>query len=181
MNKVDWEPIIEGSLTKVPLSYFGGFALIDTEDLDKVRHARWHADEKGYVKCQLNRKTLRMHRIIMDAPKGMDVDHINHDPRDCRKSNLRVCSRSQNQCNSVTRRSKTGVKGVGIKKNHKYKRFCASIQINHKSHHLGYFSTLEEAIAVRKQAELTYHGDYQYNAQDFGPLLNSVNPNYQQG
>lgn len=87
----------------------GKFMLVDVEDVELVAGVRWYVSWNGYAtnRSKTNGKNtnLRAHRVIMDAPLGMDVDHINHNKLDNRKSNLRVCTRSENLSN------RTGVKG----------------------------------------------------------------------
>jgi hypothetical protein len=83
----------------------GKFMLIDLEDVEKVTNVRWFVSWNGYAtnrsKVNGNNTNLRAHRVIMNAPKGMDVDHINHDKLDNRKVNLRVCTRSENLFNKL--------------------------------------------------------------------------------
>ena len=80
--------------------------LIDEED--KVRleaYGKWKIDRKGYcVKTtRINKKyhTIRMHRIIIDCPDNMQVDHINGNRLDNRKCNLRIVTALQNAQNKT--------------------------------------------------------------------------------
>ena len=104
--------------------------LVDDEDYDRVVEAvitytptgkprkgtgKWYAHEclPGYIYAMNGSRDMAVHRVIMNAPKGMDVDHINGDRLDNRKENLRICTRSQNSQNKKSRRdSKSGYKGV---------------------------------------------------------------------
>lgn len=132
-----------------------GRTLIDLEDIDKVKNIKWWKNERGYV----NSKNIMLHKLIMDCPKNKVVDHINHDPLDNRKSNLRICSQNENRFNSRIRKDNTtGYPGIMfIKKSNKYR---AKITKNGITHNLGYFNTLEEAIKVRKEAEEKYFGEF---------------------
>lgn len=82
----------------------GGKCLIDLEDLNKVSDAvgdyYWYLNEHNYVLG--GNPSQRMHRVIMDTPKGMVVDHLNHVRWDNRKSNLRNCTVSENAKNKIT-------------------------------------------------------------------------------
>lgn len=78
----------------------GKFAIIDDEDLYKISDRRWYLDCNGYAID--NKKRVRMHRIIMNPPKGMVIDHINHNTLDNRKENLRVCSLADNNANRLS-------------------------------------------------------------------------------
>lgn len=94
----------------------------------------------------------RMHRFILEAPDGMDVDHINRNTLDNRRVNLRVVTRSQNLHNTdAPRHNKSGRKGVCWYP--KYEKWRAFITINKRQTTLGYFDTIEDASAARAVAE----------------------------
>lgn len=99
---------------------------------------------------QAKTKTISMHRFLMDAPDGMEVDHVNHDTLDNRRStNLRLVTRPQNMQNlqGAHRDSRTGVRGVHW--DAPRQRYHARVHVGQKTIHVGYYRTLEEAqIAV---------------------------------
>lgn len=76
------------------------FAIVDEEDVEKVAGVRWHLSDTGYAVNRSNHKTVRMHRIINNTPKGMETDHKNHNRIDNRKSNLRTVTHQENVKNS---------------------------------------------------------------------------------
>lgn len=138
------------------------FAMVDKEDLDKIKNFCWTViydkNYKGfYVVARENRtgKLIRLHRLITDCPLGMVVDHINHNTLDNRKQNLKICTNIENMQNIKS--NKTGVVGVCY---HKIQRkYQSYISINNKKKYLGSFDTLEEAKNIRKIAELKYFGN----------------------
>ena len=133
-------------------------ALIDLSDIEKVGKHRWYASTKGYVKSQDN---LRLHRLVMDAPDGYLVDHVNRIPLDNRKSNLRLCTPAENSRNvGVSQSNSTGFKGVYFEKlNNKYR---ARIKYNGKRVSLGcYENAVDAAIAYDKKA-IELFGDFAY-------------------
>lgn len=71
------------------------FVLIDIEDVDKVSKFKWRKSTKNYIKTG-NSEQLYLHRLITDCQDGLEVDHINHNPLDNRKSNLRICTHKEN-------------------------------------------------------------------------------------
>jgi hypothetical protein len=90
------------------------------------------------------------------------VDHIDHDPSNNRRNNLRTCTRSNNNCNRrIDRRNKSGITGV-FWSNCKNK-WIATIGYNHKRIYLGGFHDINDAITARKNAEEKYFGEYSYN------------------
>jgi hypothetical protein len=90
--------------TLLPLPH-GRFAVIDTEDFERVKDYSWHLSGNGYVLAIMpdrKKKThFLLHRVIMDPPSDMVIDHINHDTLDNRKTNLRICTQRENMQNST--------------------------------------------------------------------------------
>ena len=133
-------------------------ALIDLDDLDKVKDLKWHLNH-GYVR---NNEIGSLHRLVMDCPENMVIDHINHNPLDNRKSNLRICTQQQNLMNlSKNSNNTSGVTGVSWSK--VKNKWMSIIVINRKTIFLGYFNNKEDAIEARKQAEIDYFGEYRNN------------------
>jgi hypothetical protein len=83
----------------------GRTTIIDDEDYATLSGMSWHVNTNGYVVWRGLKdgvkRTIRMHRLLTNAPEGMDVDHINGERTDNRKSNLRIVTRSQNLLNKV--------------------------------------------------------------------------------
>lgn len=133
-------------------------ALIDLDDVDKVRDIKWSLDGYGYA-IGSTPKRQKIHRLIMDCTSNMEVDHINGNPLDNRKSNLRICNHQQNIMNiGMYKHNKSGHKGVSwFKTRNKWR---AVITYDGKQIHLGYYDNLEEAVEARKQAEIEYFGKY---------------------
>lgn len=136
--------------------------IIDLDDVDKIKDYKWYLKKDGYAS---NNKKILLHRLITDCPKDMVIDHINHDPLDNRKSNLRVCTQHQNLMNSSKRNDNTsGVIGVSYDK--RINKWHAQIMYNKKHIHLGCFNTKEEAAEARRQAEIKYFGEYRNKDED---------------
>lgn len=138
-------------------------ALIDLDDVDKVKNIKWHRSElqrSTYYCLSNDSEWKRIHRLIMGVTdKNIIVDHINHNGLDNRKSNLRVCTSGQNTCNCLTsKNNKSGHKGVYWSKERK--KWCAQISINNKTKGLGRYDTIEEAIEAREKAAKEYYGEF---------------------
>lgn len=139
-------------------------AKIDLEDVKKCEKYKWTIKkDDGYVRNLRNVGYL--HRFIMDCPKDMVVDHINHNKLDNRKENLRVCSESENKFNHKIYKSNTsGYPGVNWHK--KANKWRVRIQVEGKEISLGLYENFEEAVRVRKEAEIKYFGEYRYKGED---------------
>lgn len=161
----------EGMMSKedvveVPLTQ-GQEAIIDAEDWELVKGHNWQAQYNkktrsyyagAYIAVDNGKQqTIRMHRLILNAPKGMMVDHWNHNTLDNRKCNLRLCNNSQNQHNSRMRvDNSTSFKGVKRHGN----RWRADISYNKKRFLLGVFDSPEEAYAAYCKAAIKLHGEF---------------------
>ena len=158
----------ESEMIEIPLTQ-GQVALIDDEDFELVSQYKWYAHwdphtKSFYARTNIRksdgtRTMLRMHRLITDAKKGEEVDHINHDTIDNQKENLRICTRSENGCNRGAQENNTsGYKGVSLDKSSG--KWRAAIKLNGKRIYLGYFATKEEAYEAYCNAALELHGEF---------------------
>lgn len=143
-------------ISPVPLTYIeltrGQIALIDPEDYVRLAGYRWMAQrsEQGVwyavrtVHTGTTSTSEHMHRVIMDAPRDKDVDHVNGNGLDNRKSNLRLVDDSVNQQNRHRMSLNTsGYRGVTWDK--QSKKWRAGIKKTGKSYHLGLHTTREDA------------------------------------
>jgi hypothetical protein len=132
---------------------------IDKEDLEKVKNYKWGSDCHGYARNVKNK--LFLHHLILGRKKEYDIDHKNHDILDNRKQNLRFTTHSQNIMNQRLRSNNlSGYPGIIWHK--KAKKWMADIMINYKKIYLGLFETKQDAINIRKQAEIKYFGEFRY-------------------
>ena len=98
---------------------------------------------------------IRMHRLVVLAHYGEFTDHVNQDKLDNRKSNLRICTRSENQCNIGLKSNNTsGYKGVSRNGD----KWLAEIYVSKQKVHLGRFTCKHEAAKVYNNAALELHG-----------------------
>ena len=148
----------------------GCVALINDEDYERINKYKWCATWVRYTRSYRaertdnssgTKKTILMHRVIIDAPAGFYVDHINHDTLDNRKQNLRICTPQQNVFNSKKRIDNTsGYTGVNW---HKIsKKWRAQIRHSGKFIFLGSFSNKEEAHKVYQLKAKELFGEFHY-------------------
>lgn len=144
-------------MKKIPLTQ-GYFTKVDDEDFEELAVKRWYANvfkRRGKTRvtaCRTegsppNKKNVYMHRLIMNAPDGAYIDHINGDSLDNRKENLRFCNNSENMRNRGKNQNNTsGYKGVSYNKNRRgKKKWEAKCKHNYKTIHFGIYETAKEA------------------------------------
>jgi hypothetical protein len=139
-----------------------GFFTVDADDLQYVSTYKWTRHPLGYITRLKNANTksgkssVRLHRIIMEAKVGQVVDHIDGNPSNNCRSNLRICSQKQNIWNS-----RSTSRGVRCKKDqNRAKPYEARIRHNHKTINLGHFATAEAARNAYEKAASRLRGDY---------------------
>jgi hypothetical protein len=98
-----------------------------------------------------------MHRVILNAPKGLMVDHINHDTLDNRKENLRIVTNQQNTFNQKLKNHSSKYKGVTWNSNSE--KWCARIRHN-KPIYLGLFKDEKEAGMAYNEGAKKYFGEF---------------------
>lgn len=139
----------------------GQVSIIDNEDWNLVRNYKWYALQdlcgKYYAVAWIktvngSRSLIRMHRLLLAAKKGQQVDHINGDSLDNRRENLRFCDCSQNQQNRKITSGASSLKGVSRCKT--TNRWRADIRFKGKQTFLGRFNTeIEAARAYDSKAK----------------------------
>lgn len=141
----------------------GKSAIVDDCDYEKLKKYNWYCTPAGYVYGE--RMVARdlghhfMHRIVCCPPDGMCPDHINGNPLDNRKSNLRPVTPSQNLMNTRIRKNKSS-KYKGVWWNDIAKFWYSSICKDGESIHLGNFRTQRDAAIAYNQAAIQYFGEY---------------------
>jgi hypothetical protein len=139
----------------------GLVTIIDEDDVELVAGYRWYAMRvRGMVRgvgAFKHRKFVALHRLLMGFPEGLFVDHINGDPLDNRKANLRACTNQQNGWNARRRTAKKSpLKGVMPQMG----RFYARIRVNGELLRLGGFDTAEAAALAYDAAAKQAFGEY---------------------
>ena len=148
------EYYIKNGIAYVKMRNTENTMICDADDWEKQKNYSWY-ENKGRAQTGKFKHTVWFSRAVMDAPENMEVDHINRNPLDNRKSNLRIISHLGNMANlGSQKKSKTGVAGVYWHK-HRNKYF-AELKVGKKRYCLGAYKTLEEAADARKKAEEKY-------------------------
>lgn len=145
--------IIENNYTKI-LMYHKNYevivqAIIDIDDIPKISRYKWNIS-KGYVITKQGTFHIKLHRLIMkDVLKdGKEINHINWNKLNNRKSNLRVVTHSENMNNlSISSRNTSDIKGIY------YIKLKSQYRVNYENKDLScakYFRTLKEFINFKE-------------------------------
>lgn len=137
-------------------------AIIDDEDIPMLQGKKWHVHgpHNGLFYAWHN-KLGAMHRLIIGAKEGEHVDHKNGNSLDNRRSNLRICTRSQNIANAKLRAdSTTKAKGVNFRTFGKYSSYRVRIGVSGKRVNVGHFQTIKEAKNAYATAAKFYFGEF---------------------
>lgn len=147
----------------------GYVTVVDDEDYEWLSQWKWHASSgtNGSVyavrKCSVTEKRghrfIALHREITNAPCDLQVDHIDGNSLNNRRSNLRLCTQLQNNQNAPkNKRNTSGYKGVHW--NIGEKKWVAHIRVNQKKVRLGSFGNVEDAAKAYAEASRKYHGEF---------------------
>ena len=141
----------------------GQVAIVDDEDYEYLSKFKWYASYyksiDGYYAMRSSKKiygkqhTIPMHRIIMRTPNNLQVDHIDHNPLDNRKCNLRNVTTSENHFN----RKHQYEENCGYCWDKQRQQYDTRIGVNGQRIFLGLFNTPQEARAAYLAARKKYH------------------------
>lgn len=150
---------------KIKNRKYGEFkVLVDNEDFKLVSEFTWYIErQKGNkfrVSTRIKNKIVRIHRFILNVTNSnLQIDHIDGNPLNNQKNNLRICNNKENSRNkNKTLRCNSGFKGVRYEKERK--KFRASITVNYKSIFLGRFNKAIDAAKAYNKAALKYFGEF---------------------
>lgn len=135
------------------------YALVDDDDYENISQYTWCLNNYGYVRRVAHletrtearlagrksrrSKTVYMHREILQCSSAHQIDHINHDKLDNRKSNLRVTTPAENSANTPGRKGTSKYRGVSWST--KENKWLAFVQVNRKQYRVGGFADEKEA------------------------------------
>lgn len=148
------------------LKYPDTFTIVDECDFESLSKMNWRMHKRGYPRLAtwVNKKTkhVTLHRFILGVTDPtILVDHINGNTLDNRRSNLRTCTRKQNNQNRrADVLNQSGFRGVCFDK--RAKKWKAEISSDSKRMFLGHFENPEDAAAAYNTAAKECFGDFAY-------------------
>lgn len=138
----------------------------DLEDYDLIKDYTWNCKDDGdysYITTRRKNKNILMHRLILQCfDRSKDIDHINHNVKDNRKENLRICEHYKNITASKTYTNNTSGK-KGVHWDNSRNKWVAVITYNKKTWHLGRYEGFEDAVKAREKAEEEIHKEFHFN------------------
>ena len=138
-------------------------SIIDVEDVQLVSDYAWYKSHYGYS-CNKNNKrgtNIMMHRLIMRASEGEYVDHINRNPLDNRKSNLRICSHQQNCFNKCGNKNTTS-KHRGVCWKTREQKWIGEIKCGDTKKYIGSYLSEDDAGRAYDKEAIALYGKFAY-------------------
>lgn len=141
----------------------GFVTVVDDEDYEDLARSNWHYNGRGYAargiwvagKVQI----VLMHRQLLNFPSGQEVDHIDGNPLNNHRDNLRVVTRLQNQWNS--RRHTNGSSSYkGVSWNPRYNKWEVQFRVAGARIFVGRFDAELDAARAYDLAIVRYRGEY---------------------
>jgi hypothetical protein len=156
---------------KIPTT-MGKFAIVDESDYEELSKHKWHlkkvirTNNINYYVRRTNRSgvgpsTIYMHRQLMGYKDQLEIDHINGNGLDNRRSNIRFCTKSQNMRNRCnTGKNKTGYKGVFQDKRLNHMDYIAHLRLGKILKQSRRFRSLIDAAKAYDKMALEHYGEF---------------------
>jgi len=144
------------------------WVILDQKDYYRLSGFKWYVNGNGVNFYAFRNMVVgpgltrmkSMHRDIMNAPKGILVDHRNHDTLDNRSSNLRLATHSQNTCNKQNKRAGCSSQYRGVSFDRKRKYWNVQVVLEGKYVFFGRYKSESEAARAYDEAARKYHGEF---------------------
>ena len=139
-----------------------GYIQVDDDVYEWANRYSWTAHQTRTtvsIQGSINGEYVTLSRLIMNAPPDMQVDHVNGDPLDNRRENLRLATNKQNSANKPKREGTSSVY-KGVHWHRRDRRWRASIKHNYKSIHLGSFLDEEDAARAYDTKAIELFGEF---------------------
>lgn len=145
----------------------GKVALVDDSDFDFLNQYKWYARKDGknfyanrHKRIEGKLTTITMHGALVEYQPGTEIDHKDGNGLNNQRSNLRLCTRIENQRNSRPMCNKTHSRFKGVSWNRRHNRWRARVTSDNITISLGCFETEIEAAIAYDQAAKKLHGEF---------------------
>jgi len=145
---------------------------VDIEDFEYLNQWKWQYGANGYavrdeylgkIDGKYKHQTVLMHRVLLNAPSGVDVDHVNRDKLDNRRTNLRLATRSQNRANIGRVKRPNSDLPLGVTYNPSVRSrqpYMARVTHQGKSYFLGNFYSVKDASRAYQLKKEMLFGEF---------------------
>lgn len=147
---------------------------IDLDDFEKVNNWKYqwcinknfrainYAVSNHYpnIRDKKSPKTIYLHQFILDFPENCDIDHINNNPLDNRKSNLRTTPHDANNKNRKGKNVNNTSGYRNVSWFDYYQKWVVQLQVEGKNQILGMFDNVNEAGEYAEEMRQKYFGEY---------------------
>lgn len=143
-----------------------GRGLIDKEDIELIKKYKWRMGDNGRIITDIEKKVVKLHLLLMnriEVEDGNVVDHINRNPSDNRRCNLRIASLGGNSTNRSLSKSANTSGYIGVTYQKRDKCWRAYIKKDKKITSRSGFKNIEDALRLRLIWEFEIFGS------DFAP------------
>lgn len=149
-------------MKQIPLSN-GKYALVDDEDYPALSQYKWYFHHEGYAVRSFRKgtriKQISMHRFLTNPPKGRQVDHINGNRLDNRRTNLRICTSKENGRNR-TKRLGSSSSYKGVYRHRRWDRWDVAVGSGKTRIWLGGFNNEHHAALVYDLWAVDLYGEF---------------------
>lgn len=140
--------------------------VVDDEDFERLKQYQWTANivegkVQGVVRRGEEGHTVQMHRVILDAPSHLEGDHIDSNPLNNLRSNLRLATRAQ-QCQNRSKSAGCTSQFKGVRWDKDRNKWRGQIKVSNQLLHLGVFKPEDEIRAAMHYdiAALYFYGEF---------------------
>ena len=138
--------------------------IVDTIDFELIKDYCWHKHQDGYLRTCIGQNEnggnvyILQHVLILGKLDELEIDHINGNPNDNRRENIRHVTHSENMKNlkNIYKNNKSGI--IGVYYSNTENKWKAHLSYNKKMLNLGTFKTKDEAIISRLNKEFELYG-----------------------
>jgi len=146
----------------------GRYAIVDPEDFERLNQYKWHCTHYGYATRAVpdtsgkgrRQAAVYMHNVVCPAPEGMITDHINRNPLDNRKANLRPATQRQNVWNRKFARKGARTRYNGIRWDKNRRKWQVRLAISGKRESFGYYADEVEAAKAYDRVAKQHRGEF---------------------
>ncbi len=146
----------------------GKYAIVDVEDFEQLNQHKWLCTHAGYALRAAPNKSgkgpkqvkIPMHRLLCLVPDGMFVDHINRNPLDNRKANLRPATHRQNVWNRKLTRKTKKTRYTGVHWDNRREKWQVLVRIDGRNRGFGSYADEVEAARAYDRVAKQHRGEF---------------------